>query len=284
MTHRFRVAPFALERCVTCGQTFRWSRDGDGWIGADGDAWFRVYPSFDVESNFPIARFEQYFGLAEDLAETATEIARRAPELKPYLSAHHGLRMVRSHDPNEVLFSFLCTANNHIARITPMVQRLSTYGEAKVGAPLPCFPAAARLAQVTEAELRAAGFGYRARTIPLVAHELIRRGPGWLSSQGDAPYREAVRELQTLPSVGPKLADCVALFGLGFGEAVPVDTHIWQLGTRLYFPEWQGLAITARRYEAVAEALRGRLGSFAGRAHQFLFVDNLDRRRGKANV
>lgn len=38
-------------------------------------------------------------------------------------------------------------------------------------------------------------------------------------------YREAHEQLLELQGVGPKVADCICLMGLGWGEAVPVDTH-----------------------------------------------------------
>ena len=44
--------------------------------------------------------------------------------------------------------------------------------------------------------------------------------------EGGRPgYREAHGQLLELQGVGPKVADCVCLMGLGWGEAVPVDTH-----------------------------------------------------------
>ncbi len=42
---------------------------------------------------------------------------------------------------------------------------------------------------------------------------------------GREGYRRAHEELLALQGVGPKVADCVCLMGLGWGEAVPVDTH-----------------------------------------------------------
>ena len=42
---------------------------------------------------------------------------------------------------------------------------------------------------------------------------------------GREGYHRAHEELLALQGVGPKVADCVCLMGLGWGEAIPVDTH-----------------------------------------------------------
>ncbi len=98
-----------------------------------------------------------------------------------------------------------------------------------------------------EAHLRQLGFGYRAkylhRTAVMISEE---QESGWLNSLrnpespvmgikstdaggmlpgGREGYRRAHEELLTLQGVGPKVADCICLMGLGWGEAVPVDTH-----------------------------------------------------------
>jgi len=98
-----------------------------------------------------------------------------------------------------------------------------------------------------EAHLRQLGFGYRAkylhRTAVMVSKE---HDQGWLDSLrnpespvlgakpssagemlpgGRGGFRTAHEELLALQGVGPKVADCVCLMGLGWGEAVPVDTH-----------------------------------------------------------
>lgn len=112
-----------------------------------------------------------------------------------------------------------------------------------------------------ESHLRQLGFGYRARYLYETAVMISRdRDFGWLDSLrnpespvvgckpsyagamlpgGREGYRIAHAELLNLQGVGPKVADCVCLMGLGWGEAVPVDTH----GTR-YSLQPVGLAWT----------------------------------------
>ena len=98
-----------------------------------------------------------------------------------------------------------------------------------------------------EAHLRQLGFGYRAKYLHQTALMIVEEyGEEWLNGlrnpespvlgqpssdaggmlpEGRPGYREAHDALLGLQGVGPKVADCVCLMGLGWGEAVPVDTH-----------------------------------------------------------
>ena len=64
---------------------------------------------------------------------------------------------------------------------------------------------------------------------------------GEMRPEGREGYREAHEKLLELQGVGPKVADCVCLMGLGWGEAVPVDTHgnLDISGSRYYGTNWQ---------------------------------------------
>lgn len=108
-------------------------------------------------------------------------------------------------------------------------------------------PPSALTGRDVEARLRELGFGYRAKyiyqTAVMVAND---HEEGWLDTLrnpecpafggkalpgneavewGRQGYKDAHAKLVGLQGVGPKVADCVCLMGLGWGEAVPVDTH-----------------------------------------------------------
>jgi N-glycosylase/DNA lyase len=187
--------------------------------------------------------------------------------------------VLRYDSPVEAFFTFLCTPNNNIKRITQMVRKLAARGTvlAEVeGHTLHRFPEAEVIAAIPEMELRAEGFGYRAKTIPHLADQLVSRGGHeYLVGLSAGPYKEAHKELVSMKGIGPKLADCICLFGLHHDEAVPVDTHIYQAMCRLYFPQWKGTALTDKRYYEAADFFRGKLGGLAGWAHQYLFYENV---------
>lgn len=163
-----------------------------------------------------------------------------------------GVRILRQ-DAWEALVGFICSSNNNIARISQMVEKLCVHYGPLVGSVggtvFHDFPQPQALTGPgVEQHLRELGFGYRARylyqTAVMVAEE--KGGVEWLDSlrnpespafgekamEGEAMqdagregYRKAHEELLALQGVGPKVADCVSLMGLGWGEAVPVDTH-----------------------------------------------------------
>ena len=77
--------------------------------------------------------------------------------------------------------------------------------------------------------------GYRAKYL-LGSAQMITRGELNLESLRAMPYDEARTEIQRLPGIGPKVADCILLFAYGFPEAFPVDTWIIKALHQLYFP------------------------------------------------
>lgn len=285
------TGPFDLERCVRSGQVFRWTQREPGvWFGLDGGDWYLVGRQVVLETNTPVGAFEQYFRLDIDATQLEREVIERGPELEPYVEGLRGLRLLQPSDAVESFFGFLCTANNNLARILPMVQRLGEFGDRILDDGLPSgqtahrFPEPEVIAEIPEVELRSRGFGYRAATIPRAAKQASERGGrDWIESLRRVPYLDARADLLQIDGIGPKLADCICLFALHHRVAVPIDTHIWQQLTRLYHPEWHGLSLTGQKYSFAAEAFRDRFGDHAGWAHQYLFYDNVlhgrDRRK-----
>jgi N-glycosylase/DNA lyase len=73
--------------------------------------------------------------------------------------------------------------------------------------------------------------------------------------------------------------------GLGWGEAVPVDTHVWQIAQRDYSFGGKGgktKTFTKTMYDAVGEHFRALWGPQAGWAQSVLFTANLRAFQGQA--
>lgn len=278
-----------FELCVTSGQVFRFERverqGGSVWLGADGENVIEAkkIPNGWVVASRPNATaVERFLRLEVSLADVTRRVLAVDPSLAALVARFPGLRTLRQARADETLFSFLCTVNNHLPRIHRLVRTLGSFGrELEPG--VFEFPLPAQIALIGEARFRELGFGYRARTLVAVAEELSRRGPNWIERLSEANYEDAVAALCELPGVGRKVADCVCLFGLGFDEAVPIDTHLWRASVDRYFPQWRGKSLTDKRYRAVGDFFRTRFGRLAGFAHEYLFYDSVTRsKKGSA--
>lgn len=261
----------------------------------DGDVQFKFYRSperheDDEKTTKAVRTFlHDYFQLDVSLKELYEKWAAADPNFKAKATVgFRGIRVMRQ-DPVENLITFICTSNNNIARITMMVNNLCTrYGAAVAIAgdldPPKTFFSFPTLAALSgdglEQELRDLGFGYRAKFISQTARQLCESNEGdplkYLLSLRDSPYEEAHAALLKLPGVGPKVADCIALMSLDKKDAIPVDTHVWQIGVRDY-----GLvgvntkSMTDKSYKLIGDHFRKLFPDSAGWAHSVLFTADL---------
>jgi len=278
---------FSLDHTLASGQCFRWKRQPDGWwIGVVGSTVFGVrqedetfywwsYPGHPGGEE----RLRYYFQLDTALGEIVRIISAADPAASAAAIRWSGLRIVRQ-DPEECILSFVCSTANSVPRIAYGVGEFSRYygeplGEVE-GRQYYAFPGATVLANVDPPTLaKQTSLGFRAANLVKVARQVEARGPGWAMSLRDMPYREAHNELVALNGIGAKIADCVCLFSLDKSEAVPVDTHVWQLARDLYFPDWpERKSLTSAAYNTVAGTFRDRFGNLAGYAQNFLFYDH----------
>lgn len=184
-------------------------------------------------------------------------------------------------DVVENLFSFICSQNNHITRISSLVNKLcSHYGEkiCKVdGQEYFAFPALSALAKDdVEENLRVLGFGYRAKYIQKSAQEIIDKGGlQWFQKVSDMNYSDAHKELMSLTGIGPKVADCICLMSCNHLSAVPVDTHIIQIAKH-YLPEVANIkSMTPTIYKKIGDEFRKVYGEYSGWAQTVLFIADL---------
>ncbi|KAK5923898.1 hypothetical protein CgunFtcFv8_000826 [Champsocephalus gunnari] len=287
-----------LDLTLACGQSFRWRETAEGhWTGVirgrvwtltqtDDTLWRKRSPVAVTPVHQDTKEEEEmlrdYFQLNVKLGDLYKEWGAADHHFKHIADIFTGIRMLRQ-DPTECLFSFICTSNNHITRIQGMVERLCQ----SLGAPL-CqldqtsyhnFPSLSALADTSvEARLRDLGFGYRARFLQQSAKQILdTHGIQWLEGLRSAPYLQARDALRTLPGVGTKVADCVCLMSLDKAEAVPIDTHVWQIAKRDYnYGCGNGQkTITDKLHRDIGDFFRKLWGPYAGWAQSVLFCADL---------
>ncbi|KAK2995675.1 hypothetical protein RJ640_006135 [Escallonia rubra] len=275
------------------GQTFRWRQTQTyplqytGVVGShlvslkqlqNGDVAYHFYRTpCDANARAALLDFLNLDISLSDMWQGFSAADSRFAELARHLG---GARVLRQ-DPLECLVQFICSSNNNIKRITQMVDFVSSLGDylgTVEGFDFYAFPSLDRLSMVSEAELRAAGFGYRAKYI-VGTMEALQSKPGggveWLASLRDLELQKAIDALSTLPGVGPKVAACIALFSLDQHHAIPVDTHVWQIATRHLIPELAGTRLTPKLCSFVADAFVSKYGKYAGWAQTLLFIAEL---------
>lgn len=199
----------------------------------------------------------KYFDLDFDL-KFVYEILKSDPVLLPVYDHLKGLRIIRQ-DPWEALACFIISSNNNVKRIQGIYRNLTArLGEG--GA----FPKPAAIARVHERTLRELGLGYRAPFLQKTA-QFVSANPQTLDAIREAPYEEAVQRVIAFPGIGPKVADCVLLYGFHKLEAFPVDVWMYRVMKKLYFPK--------RRPSEKQVQMFGqkRWGSMAGYVQQYLF-------------
>lgn len=151
-----------------------------------------------------------YFRLNIDLEKCYQEWSAAHSHFRDEATRFYAVRML-DQEPVENLFSFICSQNNHITRISSLVENLcSKYGP-KIcdfdGVSYFGFPDADTLAKSkVEAELRSASFGYRAKFIQKSAEEILAKGNlEWFQRIQQLDYKEAHQELTQLTGIGPKV-------------------------------------------------------------------------------
>ncbi|XP_053658250.1 N-glycosylase/DNA lyase [Anopheles marshallii] len=242
---------------------------------------------------YPVSYYEQllrvYFRLDVDLEQHYQQWIKCHEHFANSATKFYAVRQL-DQDPVENLFCFICSQNNHISRISDMVEKLCrNYGEKICEYEGTCyynFPSVSALADATvEEKLRELGFGYRAKYIQRSADKILHLGDlDWFRQLCQLDYKAAHKELLSLPGIGPKVADCICLMSLGHLQAIPVDTHVFQLAKH-YLPTLaKSQNVTDRQYVTVADKFREIYGEYAGWAQTVLFCSDLRQFRQRTDA
>ncbi len=220
---------FDLTQTLDCGQAFRWSQNDNGvWCGIA----FGKYIELSTENGNIVINHSskedfksiwyKYFDLERDYAKIITEVSSNETVAKAaaYCS---GIRLLNQ-EPWEALCSFIISQNNNIPRIKGIVERLcENFGDKIEGGYT--FPSAEVIAKLTVDDLSVIRSGFRAKYI-LDAAQKVASGKINLEELKHTDYDTAQQILLNIKGVGPKVADCVLLYGLGHKNAFPRDVWI----------------------------------------------------------
>ena len=284
--------PLDLESTLTSGQTGepQWSLESGYYVDVDEfsgkAAKYRVCQAGTTNEphlKVTIASEDGHSGLAEAVTDHIARVLRLDDDLNAFYDAFdpskgdvvsktfgplRGLRLMQGNNPFESLISSISTQHNSIVLWTKSIKLVRhLYGRAvrlSDGSMIHLFPGPEALASTNTQELEETGVTYRAKYMVEAARR-VRDGELDLEGLRSLDYEAAKERLMDLPGIGPKVADCFLLYGLGKTEAAPVDIWIHRIVRKLYL---DGATIST---EKVAKFLRERYGRWAGYVQLYLF-------------
>jgi len=266
--------PFDLGASLESGQAHRWKKSDDWYAGVIRGEFIQIRQNAQVVefSSGPSPEeaaakmLRDYFRLDDDIDAIYSDLNRDG-RVAAMVNKYPGLRILRT-EPWECLVAFICSANNNIARIHQLMERMSD----EFGSPLTLngltrhtFPSPADLAEAGEDELRRLGLGFRAPYVDQASRAVLE-GKLDLPALVRMPYPEAKAALMEQKGIGSKIADCIAVFSLEKLEAFPIDVWIRRALAEWYFP---GQKTPPDR--ALLEWAQHHFGRYGGYAQQYLF-------------
>lgn len=252
----------SLDPTLGCGQAHRWRKEGDTWTGVLGNDVIRMRETdygAEVEGCSDLDRLRAYFRAEDDLDAIIREISER-DEYVASLSSHcPGLRILRQ-DKWECLATYLLATNANVARIGKMVESVCDHFGTDLGQ-RHAFPTPSQILDGCDC-IGECRLGFREQRFVELAQR-VEDGEIDVDAIAEMDYDGCVSALMDIKGVGPKVADCVALFAYGHLEAFPVDARIQKSMESLY-------GVTGS-YKVVSGYGREKFGRYAGYAQEFLY-------------
>ncbi|MBR2860564.1 MAG: DNA-3-methyladenine glycosylase 2 family protein [Clostridia bacterium] len=264
------IKDFDLKNTFDNGQCFRFNPYKSGYLGIAKNKVIYLEKHNDVLVVDGITKqaFEKDFASYFDLNRDYQHIAQSFPkEENLMLAIEYGKGMkILQQELWEALFSFVISQNNNIGRIKAIIERICfSFGKPVEfdGNVFYAFPTAEEMKDVTKEQFASFGCGYRSEYLVETVKAML---DGKINEEKlkSAGYFCAKEELVKLKGVGPKVADCVCLFGLNYLDAFPVDTWIKKVMEALFIKK-------ASTKEEIWQYAQNAFGQYAGIAQQYLF-------------
>ncbi len=262
---------FNVKDTLDCGQIFRYRPYKKGYLVFSSDKVCYAYN--ESEKAVIISDDKKYFYNFFDLSEDYGEIVNKAlncdcEAICQSSKLGKGIRILNQNRV-ETLFSFIVSQNNNIPRIKGIIEKMCFFlGEKKCaeieGEKIEyfAFPKINELAKKDVGFFSSIGLGYRASYIERLAKDID--GGKNIEELDLLSTSDLKNRLLSIYGVGPKVADCVLLFGFHRTDSFPVDTWIEKV-----YHENMGGTLTDRN--KIAKQLVCKYGELSGYFQQYLF-------------
>lgn len=267
---------FNLSHIFENGQAFRWEKTEQGSyivIYRNQVAEFLMQDeslyAFNIDESDFVGLWHNYFNLDADYDYIKEQLRQTKAykindSLKDALEFAYGLRILNQ-DKFEMIISFIISANNRIGQIKRCIDLLSkNYGDYigdYKGKKYYAFPKPDQLAfQDPEKLKELTRVGFRNTRI-VEASKRYLLNPEYFENDNLLSLKE---NLIDLPGVGPKVMDCILLFGYGIENTFPIDVWVKRLMEYLYIKK----SVSNKK---ILESARELFGDYLGHAQQYLF-------------
>lgn len=285
--HIIRCQNMDLAQIAASGQCFRMTQVPDKpgtWSVISKAHYLEIYETpdgffFDCPDE-TLSFWKHYFDFETDYASFIASIRADDTYLADAAKAGSGIRIL-CQDLWEMMITFLISQQKTIPKIREAVEALAKkYGAERTItlsdgslSTYHSFPTPDDLASVSLDDLQSLKLGYRAKYIHRLIQDVLSGKVSLTSLMAMAPD-EAMTALTGIYGIGPKVANCICLFGLHHIDSFPVDTWIQQILTKVYLPKdpsrYKALPKN-RLYSTIIQDFFGNYDGYAGVMQQYIF-------------
>ena len=294
MVNKFKMEnlkDFKLSHILENGQCFRWDRieeqDDSAFIGVVSNNVFKIsekekeilgndnlevikltdiYVETTMEETAAKKFLEEYFNLSENYEDIKKKYSENYESLKKATEFAYGLRVLKQ-DEFETIISFIISANNNIKRIKKIINNISMKCGKKIefeGKEYFGFPSIEELIKLKEEDFKSLGAGFRAKYLESTVNKIYSDNlEKYIEKLNNLSNKELEKELLNLKGVGPKVANCIMLFGFNRIYSFPIDVWVKRVMQEEFFG---GEEVSNKKIEEFANTLYEK-----GLAQQYLF-------------
>ncbi len=251
---------FNPEHILECGQVFCYKKDGEIYKVFPNSYYAEIIEennSYFIKTD-NIDYFINYFDLDKDYSKIKQDLSKFSILNEP-VEFGYGIRILNQ-DLFETMISFIISSNNNIKRIKLILNNIRRALGEKLQEDIFTFPSFEKLVGQDEQFFKDMGAGYRAKYLYNVLKQI---SPEELDKLKQLPTISLRNKLISLSGIGPKVADCLLLFGYHRGDSFPVDTWVEKIYNRYYLP--------LSNRELIRKNLVEEFGELSGYAQQYLF-------------
>ena len=250
-----------LDSTLGCKQAHRWFKKDGRWEGVLNK---RVVTLTQTDDGFDCEGIDRdtildYFRADDDLDAIYEDCASKDGYVASLIQRCRGLRILRQ--PHwECIATYILATNANVKRISMMIENVCRQFGDRVG-DYYAFPDPEQIVAGRD-RLPLCRLGFREGRLLKFAEDVMegRFDPDSLEGLS---YEDCVSRLMEINGVGPKVADCVALFSYGHMQAFPIDARIGAILKDVYGQEGS--------YKRLSAFAREKFGEYCGYSQEFLY-------------